>query len=127
MCFFTNTNKFKIAKRPIRVYKWLTNDDVSPFYGYNYHKGLNTPIEKTIKERYIFPYIVFESGVLHGFKKRCMNSDLVKMYITKGANYNDNGIHSLYQDSRDEIISTALYWPKNKFEAWWYNLISKKY
>lgn len=124
MCFFASTNKFKIAKRPIRVYKWLTNN-VSPFYGYNYHKGLNTPTEKTIKEKYIFPYIVFESGVLHAFKKQYPNS--VEMYIPKGAKYNDNGIDGLYQNSGDEIISTALYWPKNKFEKWLYNLISKKY
>lgn len=126
MCFWTNTNKFKIAKRPIRIYKWLTNN-VSPFYGYYYYKGLNIPIQKTIDEKHSFPYIVFGSGVLHGLKKRYSGSNLVKMYIPKGAKYNDNGVDALYEDSRNEIISTALYWPKNKFEEWWYNLISKKY
>lgn len=128
MCFYSRTNKFKIAIRPIRVYKWLSVCNKSPFFNYEYQKGLNVP---NTKPRFKKPidnclYYSYTAGVLHAFKNGHFNS--VEMYIPIGARYNDNGI-LVYGDidCRDHIISTKLYWPKNKFEAWWYNLISKKY
>ena len=126
MCFYSNTNKFKIAIRPIRVYKWLSNGYTqSPVYNYIYQKGSNVPKEKIILESEKYPYYSFGMGVLHAFKKNHFSS--VEMYIPIGAKYNDDGAITSDLDCRDQIISTKLYWPKNKFEKWLYNLISKKY
>lgn len=121
MCFWTNTSKFKIAKRPIKVYKWLI-DNKTPFYEYTYHKGLNKPLQREIDLETIVGNYCFRAGVLHCYKK-VKSLSIIPMYILKGTKYNDCGI----QSSANEIISTALYWPKNKFEEWWYSLISKKY
>ena len=125
MCFFSKTKKLKRAIRPIRVYKWLTAYNTSPFFCYDYHKGMNVPKEKIIDVTFKFSYRIFTSGVLHALKQKDRYG--IKMYIPIGAKYNDEGVSTCDKDCRREIISTALYWPKNKFEKWWYNLISKKY
>jgi len=126
MCFFSKTKKLKRAIRPIRVYKWLNSRNQSPFYDYEYQKGLNVAKGKILEiEKY--PYYSFGQGMLHAFKDDD-HFDIIKMYIPIGAKYNDNGAMVVGDvDCRDQIISTKLYWPKNKFEKWWYNLISKKY
>ena len=45
------------------------------------------------------------------------------MYVPSGAIYNDCGVENSY----DELITNALYWPKNIFERIYYYIISKKY
>ena len=131
MCFYSKTKKLKRVMRPIRVYKWLSPYSASPIFGYIYHKGMNVPNEKIILEidKYSYgvgPYYSYGAGVLKEFKKHHFSS--VEMYIPIGAKYNNDGVVVVGDvDCRDQIISTKLYWPKNKFEKWWYNLISKKY
>ena len=120
MCFTTQRNQFKIAEKPIRVYKVLIGRSSSIQY-YIYCKGLNVPestIVESVQTRSVYNYF---GGVLHCFKNKCKK--MVTMYVPVGAEYNDEGCGI----SSNEVISTALYWPKNIFEQIWYYLHSKKY
>lgn len=124
MCFYTEKNQFKIAEKPIRVYKAL-NGRYSPIRDYTYCKGLNFPESTIVESVGITSGYCYYGGVLHCYKNKCKNNyyQIITMYIPVGAKYNDEGCrYSSY-----EVISTALYWPKNIFERVWYYFISKKY
>lgn len=124
MCFITRRNEFKIAEKPIRVYKWL-NGKHAPIRNYTYHKGLNVPESAIVESMQIKSGYGYYGGVLHCFKNACGIEfhHMITMYIPVGAQYNDEGCSGCYH----EVISTALYWPKNIFERIWYYFISKKY
>lgn len=114
MCFYTRRNKFKIAEKPIRVYKCINENGSAPIQDYTYRKGLNIP-ESTIVECEIIKLIyLYSGGVLHCFKHKPKIKfyRIITMYIPVDAQYNDEGCSASY----NEVISTALYWPKNIFE-----------
>ena len=95
---------------------------------YIYEPGKNIPLEKYFpihKDAGTSTYIIHR-GVLHARKtptSKDIDGTPVEMYILPGTKYNYEG----RLDSYNDIVSKSLYWPKNKFERWLFNLISKKY
>lgn len=126
MCFYSTTNKTKIANKPIKVYKILENNGNAPIMPYKYYRGLNIPERSYTNctyNKYDAAY-VYEGGWLHALKhikkKDCkyLGHCVVVMFIPRGYEYHDSGVNVQYssRDCTKDIISKGLYWPKNRFD-----------
>lgn len=62
MCFYSNTNKTKIANKPIRVYKLLVKINETPMMCYRYYRGLNIPENPKHSCIYFADYKIYKYG-----------------------------------------------------------------
>lgn len=122
MCFSAKSDYVKIATKPIKVYKTLSIRNTGPVYcDFKYRRGLNRARGNPSNLDPLSDEFVYGSGWLHAEKINFGYGISTPMFIPKGAKYKDDGINL----SRNEIISSELYWPKDWFDYLIWNLKSK--
>lgn len=117
MCLLISnwSSSFKIADKPVKVYKVLSRKGTAPYYpDFKYKPGLNVAMGKPECVDMGNRYLAIYGGFLHAYATKSAASDrvfykssrfnqVIEMYIPAGTQYYDNGI---------EIASPVLEWPE---------------
>lgn len=116
MCLMKLEARARVSTAPLKVYKFLLEDNTSPFRQQKYHRGLNVPdAEETDSGDHRF----ITDGYLHAYVERGMAEfyamayqelkatavKVVEMYIPEDTIY--------WTGFNSDVAAKKLYWPED--------------